>query len=65
MLFRSATQGPSRVSRIDPATGKEYGEVHDFNDEFDPWLSGQFLTRARIYDKHGWTLTTEEAVATR
>jgi superfamily II DNA or RNA helicase len=55
-----ATQGPGRVSRIDTVTGKAYGEVHELDDEFDPGLHGQFLKRARIYVKHGWTVTYEE-----
>jgi superfamily II DNA or RNA helicase len=56
----AATQGPGRVSRIDAATGKAYGEVHDLNDEFDSSLNNQFLRRIRLYRTNGWTIVHEE-----
>jgi superfamily II DNA or RNA helicase len=61
----AATQGPSRVSRIDRATGKAYGEVHELDDRFDSYLHNQFLTRVRLYKKNGWTIVSEEEPATR
>ena len=50
-----ATQGPSRVSRVHHASGKEFGVVYDFNDEFDETLYKQAMARRRIYKKHGRT----------
>jgi hypothetical protein len=49
-----ATQGPSRVSRIHSQSGKEYGVVYDFTDEFDDQFSKQAMARRRIYKKHDW-----------
>ena len=55
-----ATQGPSRVSRIHSASGKEYGIVYDFNDEFDePFLQAGH-GRRRIYKKHDWAQVEPE-----
>lgn len=50
-----ATQGPSRVSRIHDASGKEYGVVYDCIDEFDEQFYKQAVARRRIYKKHDWT----------
>jgi superfamily II DNA or RNA helicase len=50
----AATQGPGRVSRIDPASGKAYGEVHELDDRFDDRLHNQFLARVRLYNRNGW-----------
>jgi hypothetical protein len=50
-----ATQGPSRVSRIDKESGKEYGIVYDFTDEFDDQFYKHAMARRRIYKKHDWT----------
>jgi superfamily II DNA or RNA helicase len=49
-----ATQGPSRVSRIHSQSGKEYGVVYDFTDEFDDQFYKQAMARRRIYKKHDW-----------
>jgi superfamily II DNA or RNA helicase len=49
-----ATQGPSRVSRIHGESGKEYGIVYDFNDEFDDQFHKQAMARRRVYKKHDW-----------
>jgi superfamily II DNA or RNA helicase len=49
-----ATQGPSRVSRIHDESGKEYGVVYDFNDEFDEQFYKQAMARRRVYKKHAW-----------
>jgi superfamily II DNA or RNA helicase len=50
-----ATQGPSRVSRIHNASGKEYGIVYDFTDEWDEPFYKQAMSRRRTYKKHDWT----------
>jgi superfamily II DNA or RNA helicase len=57
----AATQGPGRVSRIDTASGKAYGEVHELDDQFDGRLHNNFLTRVRLYRKNGWTIMSEES----
>jgi superfamily II DNA or RNA helicase len=49
------TQGPSRVSRIHAESGKEYGIVYDWTDEFDEAFHKQAISRRRTYKKHGWT----------
>jgi hypothetical protein len=49
-----ATQGPCRVSRIHEASGKEYGIVYDFTDEFDEVFYKQAVRRRRTYKKHDW-----------
>ena len=49
-----ATQGPSRVSRIHDESGKEYGIVYDFTDEFDEPFYKQAMARRRTYKKHDW-----------
>jgi hypothetical protein len=51
----AATQGPSRVSRIHHASGKEFGVVYYVNDEFVEAFYTQAMARRRIYKKHGWT----------
>jgi superfamily II DNA or RNA helicase len=48
------TQGPSRVSRIHDASGKDCGIVYDWNDEFDDQFHKQAMSRRRIYKKHEW-----------
>jgi superfamily II DNA or RNA helicase len=55
-----ATQGPSRVSRIHSASGKEYGIVYDFNDEFDEPFHKQAMARRRVYKKHDWAQVEPE-----
>jgi superfamily II DNA or RNA helicase len=60
-----ATQGPSRVSRIHAASGKEYGVVYDFNDEFDAPFFKQAMKRRSIYKKHGWTQIEPEGAFSR
>ena len=50
-----ATQGPSRVPRVHHASGKVFGVVYDFNDEFDETFNKQAMARRSIYKKHGWT----------
>jgi superfamily II DNA or RNA helicase len=54
------TQGPSRVSRIHAASGKEYGIVYDWTDEFDEPFYKQAMARRRVYKKHGWTQVEPE-----
>jgi superfamily II DNA or RNA helicase len=49
-----ATQGPCRVSRIHEESGKEYGIVYDFTDEFDEIFYKQAVKRRRTYKKHDW-----------
>jgi superfamily II DNA or RNA helicase len=49
------TQGPSRVSRIHDSSGKEYGIVYDYTDEFDEAFHKQAIGRRRTYKKHDWT----------
>jgi superfamily II DNA or RNA helicase len=49
-----ATQGPSRVSRIHNESGKEYGIVYDFTDEWDEQFYKQAVRRHRTYKKHDW-----------
>jgi len=49
------TQGPGRVSRIHPASGKEYGEVIDCLDAFDKTLKRKSETRKRHYAALGWS----------
>jgi hypothetical protein len=48
-----ATQGPSRVSRIN-GLGKEIGIVHDLVDEWDDRYYNQSISRRRTYKKHDW-----------
>lgn len=45
-------QGPGRVSRV--FEGKDYGEVIDSIDNFDPRLRAKAGTRHRHYAKRGW-----------
>ena len=47
-------QGPGRVSRLSPATGKEFGEVIDCCDSFDKSLKRKSEERKRHYRKLGW-----------
>lgn len=49
------TQGPARVSRISPSTGKAYGEVIDCLDAFDPGFKRKSSTRRRHYAALGWS----------
>lgn len=49
-----ATQGPSRVSRIN-GRGKDIGVVHDIVDEWDAGYYNQSVARRRTYRKHDWT----------
>lgn len=49
-----ATQGPSRVSRIN-TQGKQIGVVYDLVDEWDPGFYNQSVARRRVYRKHDWT----------
>lgn len=48
-------QGPARVSRISPSTGKEVGEVVDCCDTFDKTFKRKSETRRRHYNALGWT----------
>jgi hypothetical protein len=54
----AANQGPGRVSRIDPATKKAYGEVHDFSDDFDSGMHDAWLRRARHYAQNEWSIAS-------
>lgn len=48
-------QGPSRVSRISPSTGKAVGEVIDCCDTFDKTFKRKSETRRRHYNALGWS----------
>lgn len=48
-------QGPGRVSRISPASGKENGEVIDCYDAFDKTFKRKSETRKRHYAALGWS----------
>ena len=48
-------QGPARVSRISPATGKEIGEVVDCYDAFDKGFKRKSESRKRHYAALGWS----------
>lgn len=47
-------QAPGRVSRISPETGKEFGEVVDCFDAFDPGLKRKSQMRKTHYAALGW-----------
>ncbi len=47
-------QIPGRTSRVHEASGKEFGDVHDFLDEFDENLRDRAVGRRRNYKGHGW-----------
>ncbi len=47
-------QAPARVSRIDSATGKQYGEVVDCCDRFDDKYYKASQTRRRHYEGFEW-----------
>lgn len=49
------TQGPCRVSRVSPETGKSYGEVVDCCDFWDRSFKRKSESRKRNYQAHGWT----------
>lgn len=48
-------QGPGRVSRLSPSTGKEFGEVIDCYDAFDKSFKRKSETRKRHYAALGWS----------
>jgi superfamily II DNA or RNA helicase len=54
-----ATQGPSRVSRINN-DGKDIGIVYDLVDSWDDQFYGQSEARRKIYRKHAWTQVVPE-----
>jgi len=51
-------QAPGRVSRISPDTGKQFGEVIDCWDRFDPTFLRKSEGRRRTYKSLGWKQTT-------
>jgi len=51
----NSTQGPGRVCRINPETGKNCGILIDCDDRFDDRFANGADTRRRSYSKHGWT----------
>ncbi len=50
-------QGPGRVSRLSPETGKQIGEVIDCYDAFDKGFKRKSESRKRHYAALGWTQT--------
>lgn len=48
------TQAPGRVSRVDLSTNKQYGEVVDCYDMFDPGFRQKSRTRHSNYAQLGW-----------
>ncbi len=48
-------QGPGRVSRLSPGTGKEFGEVIDCYDAFDKGFKRKSEVRKRHYAALGWS----------
>lgn len=48
------TQIPGRVARIDTATDKQRGVIHDFIDEWDRGFNMRSAKRRRNYEKKGW-----------
>jgi len=48
-------QYPGRVSRTHAASGKEFGIVCDFRDQFDVGLAGKARKRANHYRAMGWS----------
>ena len=52
----SDTQLPGRTSRICDATGKSFGRIVDFKDQFSDWLHGRYEIRRGNYRFHGWEL---------
>jgi superfamily II DNA or RNA helicase len=48
------TQLPGRVARLSAETGKQYGIVIDFLDQFDPGFKRNAQVRKKHYAKHGW-----------
>ncbi len=49
-----ATQIPGRLSRLPNQSGKEYGLLVDFMDEFSENLKRRAYKRRSCYKKHGW-----------
>lgn len=48
------TQAPSRAVRRHDQSGKRYGLVVDFGDEFDPGFERKANQRRRNYERNGW-----------